>query len=227
MKEGLILLILLVLIVFGYVFYSIGFKQGEHSFKENGLIINEKNNTYYEHFDNYYGIDYRNEGDKIVFEIKNPCIKIEKVEGTSRFPYWENESLIIIDTCFPPEKLEIGDVVLYYFDWDMTTKVHHRISDINYEKGWIKTKGDNLEKEDFFIGFERIYGKEVGYLNILGDKKVIKELYGATNKSITCLCSSKSVLKICGSDKDLLMSDEFVITNNLNEENCNSSKDSK
>lgn len=216
-------LILILLLVLSFVFY-VGFKQGQNSFEENGLLISEGNLTYYKHFDNYYGLYYENNENGIILQIQNPCLTFEKVSGESMKPYYDNESIIIIDTCFAPENLEVGDIVLYYVDWDMATKLHHRIIDINYDKKWIKTKGDALEDEDNFVGFDKIYGKEIGVLNILEDKKVVIEQTNGTEYNPKaeqiCVCSSNNILKVCYTDRETLMSDNFVITNNLKEENC-------
>ena len=223
-RIGLILVFVLFLVIIIYLTYSTGFKQGQTSFKENGLIIKNGSNTYYEHFDNYYGIAYGAEGNKFVLEIDNPCISVQKVFGQSMLPYYNNETIGIFDTCFPSENLKVGDTILFYYDWDMTTKLHHRIVDINYGKKLIQTKGDSLNQTDNFISFSQVFGKEIGVLNILDEKKVITETYGQKSSSLTCVCSSNSILKVCGPDKTLLTSDNFVITNNLKEENCNITK---
>lgn len=210
--------ILLILIVF-LASYFVGFHKGKRSFEETGLIFEKENITYSKHFDSYYGINYGNNENGVFFEIQNPCLVFRKVVGQSMIPYYNNETIILIDTCFLPENLKIGDVILYYYDWNMTTTVHHRIVDINYPKEWIKTKGDNLNQTDNFINFNQIFGKEIGVLNILEDKKVVKEFFEEPLEQI-CVCSSNNILKVCYTDKDVLMNDSFVKENNLKEENC-------
>lgn len=221
-RNYLLVGLILILIVLIFASYFVGFKQGQISFKENGLIIKEGNNTYYEHFENYYRISYGADGNKFLLEIDNPCISVQKSFGESMQPYYDNETISVIDTCFPKENLKIGDVIIFYSDWNLSVLLHHRIIDINYNKELIQTKGDNWDEKDQFISFSQVYGKEIGVLNILNDKKVIKELQSQANEStaLTCVCSSNSILKVCGPDKSLLMSDSFVITNNLKKENC-------
>ena len=199
--------------------YFLGFYSGKKSFKETGLIINENNISYSKHFDNYYGFNYGNDEKGVFFEIVNPCLTFEKVIGESMQPYYNDEAIIIVDTCFSPKNLEVGDVILFYFDWNQTSKLHHRIIDIDYQKELILTQGDNLDNFDEFITFNQIYGKEIGVLNILEDKKVVKELYTEPQEQI-CVCSSNNILKVCYTDRKILMNDNFVKENNLKEENC-------
>jgi len=215
------IIFILILLTFTSLFYFIGFKKGQNSFKENGFIIKEGNITYSKHFDPYYGLYYQNDQQGITLQIQNPCLTFVKISGQSMLPYYNNETISLIDTCFPPDKLKIGDVIIFYYDWNMTTTLHHRVVDINYEKEWIKTRGDNLKDEDNFINFNQVLGKEIGVLNILDDQKVVKEIYNnKTDTPLICVCSSNSILKVCGPDRGQLMTDNFVITNNLKEENC-------
>lgn len=222
-KSRVYFLLILCLIISGYIFYSIGFKLGKDSFEENGLIISEKNISYHKYFDSYYGLYYENNQDGAILQIQNPCLVFKKILGQSMLPYYNNETISLIDTCFPAEKLKIGDVILFYYDWDMTTTLHHRIIDINYKKKLIKTKGDNLEDEDNFISFDQVFGKEIGVLNILEDKKVVTmpiDNEGEENITQFCVCSSNSLLKLCYTNRDILMNDSFTIINDLKEENC-------
>ncbi|MCK9569235.1 S26 family signal peptidase [Candidatus Pacearchaeota archaeon] len=220
MKKQKLILLFALIITSLILSYFVGFNQGKDSFQETGLIIKEGNNTYYKHFENYYNVNYGADGNKFFLEIDNPCISVQKIIGESMLPYYENESISILDTCFPSEKLEIGDIISFYEDWNMTRQLHHRIIEINYEKELIKTQGDNLENEDNFISFSQVYGKEIGVLNLLSDEKVVKEINGSADYVLTCVCSSKNILKVCGPDKEQLITDNFVITNDLKEENC-------
>jgi signal peptidase I len=219
-RQKIILLFVLIFILLS-VSYILGFKNGENRFQETGLIIKDGNNTYYKHFDDYYKVSYGTNENKFILEIDNPCISVQKLLGESMLPYYENESISILDTCFPSEKLEVGDIISFYEDWNMTQQLHHRIIEIDYERELIQTKGDNLENEDNFISFSQVYGKEIGVLNLLEEQKVVIENYNSSeNLSLICVCSSNNILKVCGYDKTQLTTDNFVITNNLNEENC-------
>jgi hypothetical protein len=221
MKKQKLILLFTLIITLLILSYFIGFNRGKDSFQETGLIIKEGNNTYYKHFDDYYQVSYSTNENKFILEIDNPCISVQKLLGESMLPYYENESISILDTCFPSEKLVIGDIISFYEDWNMTRQLHHRIIEIDYERELIKTKGDNLESEDNFISFSQVYGKEIGVLNLLSDEKVVKEINGSADYILTCVCSSNNILKVCGPDKEQLITDNFVTTNNLKEENCN------
>ena len=221
MKKSIWVIGIIALLVIGSISYFIGFKNGKTSFEDTGLIIQNKNISYHQYFDDYYKIAYKNDGNGILFQIQNPCLSIEQVLGESMKPYYNNETIIFVDTCFPVEKLEVGDVILFYFDWNMTSKLHHRIVEIDYKKRLIKTQGDNLEGTDNFISFDRVYGKEIGVLNILDDKKIVTEQINISEDKIQyCVCSSNSLLKVCHTNKEELMTDNFVMNNNLKEENC-------
>ncbi len=197
----------------------------------------EGNKTYKRVLKNYYDVEYEKTRTGIKIEINNPCIEIIKSRGKSMLPYWDLEELVIYDACFPKEKLEIGDVVIYNGEWDSTINPHHRIIDIDYEKEWIRTQGDNPEtnpEPDDFVGFDRIIGKDIGVLNVLTDKKVVKE--EVTNETIigsvffvsnltlidirTKLCSTECVLWQYIDEQKNYNNDSFVIANNLTEENC-------
>jgi len=223
-KRILLIISLICLVAIGYAIYSIGFKQGQDSFKENGLITQEGNITYHKYFDSYYNIYYSNNEEGVTFQINNSCIIFQRLNGISMLPYYKNETIILVDTCFPLSQLEIGDVISFYVDLNQSKIFHHRIVGINYKKELIETKGDNLNQTDTPVSFNQVIGKEIGVLNILDETKVVKEVYNQTNEttvSLTCVCSSNSILKVCGPNKEQLITDNFVTTNNLKEENCN------
>jgi signal peptidase I len=209
--------------------------------KENKIIseqiIQEGNVTYKNFLENYYNIEYSNEGKGLYFKINNPCIEIIESNGLSMKPYWDNNTLGIFDTCYPEENLEIGDIIIYQGELDSTIRPHHRIIDIDYKKRWIRTQGDNPEtnkKPDDFVSFDRILGKEIGVLNVLEDKKIVKKeiinesLFEISNITIrflefnqTCVCSSSGFLKFCNSNKTIFEQDTFIQQNDLREEYCN------
>ena len=137
-------------------------------------IIQEGNITYKQYLKNYYDVEYRNEGRGLILRINNPCIVIWESTGESMKPYIDKESLAIIDTCYPPENLMIGDIIVYDAEYS-TKNIHHRIIDIDYDKEWIRTQGDNNKYKDDFVSFDLILGKDIGILNVVEDKKIIKE----------------------------------------------------
>jgi len=150
-----------------------GCTKEEQEFEE--IITTEGNKTYRQYLDNYYEVDYEVTPKKISIEINNPCLDISTSCGTSMKPVMNDEcELTITDTCYDFNKLEIGDVVVFNKPYDYG-KIQHRIIDIDYKKGWIKTKGDNNDGEDDFTGKDLIYGKTIGFLEVLDDQKVIKE----------------------------------------------------
>ena len=203
-----------------------------------GELIHEGNITYRQVLSNYYDVEYANNGDGLVLRIKNPCVTVLKSHGLSMKPYWDNNTLGIFDTCFPKENLKIGDVITYNGELDSTVDPHHRIVEIDYEKEWVRTQGDNPKtnpRPDDFVGFGRIRAKEIGVLNVLEDKKIIKkEIINSTEGGFlatgnwsmklvrfrVCVCSSSGHLRFCYPDKTMLDEDTFIQQNDLKEEYC-------
>jgi len=234
-----------VFIVFMYLGFSLMFFYfSEPKTPYNNIIskvVVEGNTTYNVHLENYYDVEYRNIGDGLTLKINNPCIVVLEGRGVSMKPYWENNTLAILDTCFPKEELEIGDVITYRGEWNVALNPHHRIVDIDYNKKWVQTQGDNPitnSVPDDFVGFDRIIGKEIGVLNVLDDKKIVKKevveelnLTGINltigNLTITfreinqtCVCSSSDILRICVENKTKLFVDTFIQQNDFREEYC-------
>lgn len=164
-------LVFTTMILSGYFGHWIATKD----FIEGGIIVQEGNVTYQKYLDNYYDVDYEKTTEGTIIKINNPCIEIIEGKGESMKPYWDNKDLIILDTCYPVEDLVIGDIIIYYGELDSTLNIHHRIVDIDYNKGWVQTQGDNNDLPDDFVSFDRILGKDIGVLNVLEDKKVVKE----------------------------------------------------
>ena len=206
-------------------------------------IIQEGNITYNVTLERYYDVKYYNDGNGLTLKINNPCITVMSSIGESMRPYYENQTLSIFDTCFPKEKLEIGDVIVYWGELDSTIKPHHRIIDIDYEKEWIRTQGDNPETNplpDDYISFDRVQGKEIGVLNVLEDQKIVKKvieesviepegLFIVGNStfitySYYCVCSSTGTFQFCHHNKTQLLGDTFIQTNDLKEEYCGESE---
>lgn len=160
------------------VIYCLGDYFGKRSFEENGLIVQEGNITYRKYIENYYDVEYGRTNEGVQFKINNPCIEITTANGMSMKPFLDDNNIIIYDSCFPVEDLEIGDIILYKAEWDVGFNPHHRIVDIDYEKRWVQTQGDNPKTNPFpddFVSFDRIIGKTIGFLNVLDDKRVVKE----------------------------------------------------
>ena len=236
-KNYFIIIGILSLFIVGAYFLGsyFGEKRGVNLFEEEGAIVNEGNQTYKKYYDNYYEVEYETNGDGLILKINNPCVEIRKTTGVSMKPYWNNESFAIFDTCYPKKDLKIGDVIYYDGELDSTKNPHHRIVDIDYKKRWVRTQGDNPETNptpDDFVSFDRILGKDIGVLNVLEAKKVVKEEVIDVNESRlilasgnwgffrinqTCVCSSTGVLQICGDD---VLNDTFIMQNDLKEEYC-------
>lgn len=201
--------------------------------KINGTVYNQT-------LRNHYNVSYSFSASKASFEINNPCIILVKAIGESMLPYWEDENLVIVDTCYDPQNLKIGDVISYDKEWAINSRIHHRIMDIDHTQEWVKTRGDNNDGNDDFVGFDRIHGKDIGFLNVFSDKDIVlEEIVNDTNDSLyidppnfeirlreqTCVCSSTGLLKICGFEGEGLFRDNFVLRNNLTEENCKGGAD--
>ncbi len=88
---------------------------------------------------------------------------------------------------------------------------------------------------DDFVSFDRIIGKEIGVLNIIEDKKIVrKEVINSTlilgnttgvmfkleEVNLTCVCSSLGAVTLCGENMSQLVNDSFVKSNDLREEYC-------
>ena len=120
--------------------------------------------------ENYYNVEYEMQSQKATITINKPCVEIATSYGTSMQPFFEDQNIIIIDTCFPKEELKVNDIILFNHDFD-DHRTQHRITKINYQDEWVKTKGDANNKEDDITGFDHIYGKTIGVLNVLTRKK--------------------------------------------------------
>jgi len=136
-------------------------------------VVKDGNVIYMSSQENYYKFQFENNSRGIILKFANPCVRVHTGKGVSMKPYWDNNTISIIDTCFPNERLEVGDIISFWKD-DYEKAIHHRIIDIDYEKKWVQTQGDNPKtntRPDDFTSFDKIRGKEIGVLNILEDKK--------------------------------------------------------
>ena len=236
MRSRIIFFILLTGLILSLTFniYSFFDKDNKNDIINEGItqrIITEGNITYKVFLDNYYDVEYESTMDGLELRINNPCIVVRKSIGLSMKPYWEDNTLSIFDDCFPREDLQIGDIITYFGELDSTVNPHHRIIDIDYEKEWVRTQGDNPEtnpRPDDFVGFDRIIGKEIAVLNVLEDKKIVKEeilseigFFRLTTFDLACVCSSSGLLKLCHANKTILEEDTFIQQNDLKGEYCN------
>jgi len=241
-KQKAFIIVITMLLIFSI---SLNFYLGLTEDKRDNLIIESNvikkgNITYKEVLENYYHVEYSNSEEGLSLEIKNPCISVWESSGLSMKPYWDNNTLGIFDTCYPKENLKVGDIIVYKGELDSTINPHHRIIDIDYDKRWVKTQGDNPEtnsEPDDFVGFDRIIGKEIGVLNVLKDKKIVEKeiindsdlafgretftISGFIEFNQTCVCSSSGFLHFCHQNKTILEQDTFIQQNDLREEYCN------
>jgi len=201
-------------------------------------IITLDNKTYKQYLDNYYDIEYGYNDNGLVIQIKNDCVQASTSRGDSMKPYIGNETIMIYDTCFPKEDLKVGDIIIFLKEWTQTNYVRHRIVEINHEDRWVRTQGDNPvtnPSPDDMIDFDRIAGKDIGHLDVLVDKKVVRqEFINETNVmdeefvagdlvlDVKCICSSSGLLKFCESviNIEKLKNDTFIQNNDFREEYC-------
>jgi len=147
------------------------------SFVTNGSFTIENLTSEEVIVENYYKYSYKYDGDKLIIEIDNPCVKMAIGTGLSMWPYWEDEELFLQDICWNVSKLKVGDIVSYDKEWSSgDARIHHRIIEINHEDGWMKTQGDNNQVVDDFVGLDRFYAKDIGVLNLLMEKRIVKEV---------------------------------------------------
>lgn len=119
----------------------------------------------------YYNITADKLDDKITIKINNACIYLMDAQGESMKPFFSNHTLLVLDLCYPVEKLKIGDIIVFRPQF-LNHSVDHRIIDINYEKRYVITKGDNNltnPTQDDFYSFDDIEGKNIGFLNVYDD----------------------------------------------------------
>lgn len=234
-KQHIILIVALLIILIEtiYIGYDLLSEEGAYNLNQVGVIENINGTLYNNTLTNYYDIFYKHSSDELEIKIRNPCLRIEKSIGDSMKPFWENENLNIIDYCFPKERLKIGDVVIFKKEFDRG-RVLHRIIDIDYNRKWIRTQGDNNLELDDFKSFDYIDGKIIGVLNVLQEKKIVKrEILNVTNSSIffsgnltfvrtnqTCVCSSSGFLSFCSINRTQILEDTFIQQNDLKEEYC-------
>lgn len=133
-----------------------------------GLAINQT-------LKNYYDVEYYTDMEGLTIKIRNPCIFVDHGTGTSMQPYWEDEELFIVDSCYKPERLEVGDVVVWRHNNE--SYIHHRIISIDKDSRTFITKGDNLNKPDnYSVSFDDFMGKDIGVLNVLMEKIITDEV---------------------------------------------------
>lgn len=161
------------------VYFIFDLYENENVIEVERIEVENTNETYKETLENYYNIEYEKTGKGVKFEINNPCLEIQTSTGTSMLPLIEEKSLAITDACFPVENLKLNDIIVFYklkseSDIYLT---EHRIIEIDYDEKWVITKGDNNQYNDTKRGFEFIYGKVIGTLNVLEYKELVRRVY--------------------------------------------------
>lgn len=142
-----------------YVSYSKGFTNG---------LIEEKYISLSQSVNNYYNVSYgASKGVGARFEIlnlNNSCIVIGNGTGISMKPFFSNLDIMIIDKCYPKNKLQVGDIIVYVNEEE--GYISHRIVWISFKKKLVKTKGDwAIYQDEGYTAFNDIYGRVLGFIN--------------------------------------------------------------
>ncbi len=111
------------------------------------------------------------------FYDKDKCLGLYEIKGISMFPYTKYNSKAIIDLCFNPEDLEVNDVI-FFLKQSNLKKIYHRIIEIDLEKDYILTKGDNNWKPDAPIRINQVYGRMVGHFPVYSYQDVEADMNG-------------------------------------------------
>jgi hypothetical protein len=121
--------------------------------------------------DSLYNLSYEYTPIGVNMQINNICVEVMNGSGVSMKPFISNKTLILIDKCFNKSNLMVGDIVAIKPDFVDNFVIGHRIIDIDHNKEWVKTQGDNPITNsipDDYTSFDNIYGKIIGYLNLYG-----------------------------------------------------------
>lgn len=144
--------VLLLLVIFGFRFFV---------FVDNQPVI--INRLQYSDGVNY-GFSYEKNTEGVGLFLNHSCVEVMFSFGDSMLPCVKYHNIVLVDTCFPHNKLLVGDVII--FKNSENDVVSHRITNINNVTGYIVTKGDNNLLSDKSIMPSQVIGKEIGVLNI-------------------------------------------------------------
>lgn len=91
-------------------------------------------------------------------------------------PTIEKNSVVMVRFISEDEKkdIQVGDVIQFNYHGILN---HHRVVSNDSENGYVITKGDNTEKEDGKIPYEKIRGEVVGKNHILGEIFMLVKTY--------------------------------------------------
>ena len=114
---------------------------------------------------NDYDLSYSRSGGDLIIRFRDvgACLKINNTKGRSMQPYTKGGVILLIDTCFPVENLEVNDTISFIIG---KKEIHHRIISIDFKNKTILTKGDFNERPDERIPFDQVTGKSIGVFNV-------------------------------------------------------------
>lgn len=100
----------------------------------------------------------------ISFEDENFCLSYNYGYGLSMFPAMSQNSVVIYDKCYPPEKIKVGDLVI-------ADKTLHRVVSISLKDKTITTKGDASITQNNPVPFSELKGKVIALFNIYSNSQ--------------------------------------------------------
>lgn len=75
---------------------------------------------------------------------------------------------LVIDTVAPPSSIKLGDIISYASLADSSAVITHRVINIDREKNYFITQGDNLSSADPPVRFNQVLGKRVQTVPAIG-----------------------------------------------------------
>lgn len=99
----------------------------------------------------------------IKIEDADGCIILSGSHGASMYPIMGYENSMVVDTCFPAEKLKFGDVITFTNEEGLS--VVHRVVENKIAQRILITKGDNNKSLDAPVPYDSYKGKVIGFFN--------------------------------------------------------------
>ena len=135
-------------VLYGLVSNSVLSPDGEIIFKDNYNV------SWYKGFRKFI----------LEFDDENSCMDIKTAGGKSMNPIYSGTNYVLVDYCYLPEKVDIGDVIVFSVP-DYNTPIHHRVTHIDIENKRFVTKGDNNPRADDWIDWNQMIAKEIIFID--------------------------------------------------------------
>ena len=162
---GTILAIIGLVSVLVFVFFDVSIQEKTQVGSSLVVMGRQNHNSVKDTFIDTYSISSYRDQNKLVlqFEDPNECLRVETSSGISMKPIYPEKSYSIMDYCYSPERIDVGDVINYLTDNNRRT--HHRVIEIDSEKKRFLTKGDGNGSVDGWIHWNEMISKEVTWID--------------------------------------------------------------